>query len=123
MYQRFPIKKGLEHPYALTSREGTPYTIKSYSESRKRAVKRIGLEYSKEACTTSHADRHRYGQNLAESGVPSIIIKTAMHHASIESQQIYTQPTEKKVRRQLKNAEQTALINSSINLQFLLEAK
>ncbi|WP_413113191.1 gamma-mobile-trio recombinase GmtY [Thaumasiovibrio sp. DFM-14] len=123
MYQRFPPKKGQEHPYAFTSREGTPYTIKSYFESRKRAVERIGLEYSKEACTTPHADRHRYGQNLAESGVPSIVIKTAMHHSSIQSQQVYTQPTEKEVRRQLKNAEQTALTNSSINLQFLSELK
>ncbi|ASI89632.1 gamma-mobile-trio recombinase GmtY [Vibrio mediterranei] len=123
MYQRFPPKKGQEHPYAFTSREGTPYTIKSYFESRKRAVERIGLEYSKEACTTPHADRHSYGQNLAESGVSSIVIKTAMHHSSIQSQQVYTQPTEKEVRRQLKNAEQTALTKSSINMQSLLELR
>jgi len=119
MYQRVPPKKGEEHPYAFTSREGTPYTIKSYSASRKRAVERIGLTYSKESGTTPHADRHRYGQNLAESGVSSIVIKTAMHHLSIESQQVYTQPTVKEVRRQLKNAELSSLNNSIINIQFL----
>ncbi len=107
-YQRVAAKKGAEHPYAFTTREGSPYTIKGYSGAKKRAVERIGLIYSKEACTTPHAHRHRYGQNLVESGVPAIVIKTAMHHKSMESQQAYTQPSEKEVRRQLEKAEAVA---------------
>ena len=110
-YQRVSPETGYEHPYAFTSKNGTPCSIKSYSASRKRAVERIGLAYSKEACTTDHADRHRYGQNLSESGVPPIVIKTAMHHKSVESQQIYTQPTEKEVRHQIELAEQNFLKN------------
>lgn len=104
-YQRVSAKKGAEHPYAFTTREGRPYTIKGYSTAKKRAVERIGLIYSKEACTTPHAHRHRYGQNLVESGVSAIVIKTAMHHKSMESQQTYTQPSENEVRRQFEKAE------------------
>ena len=104
-YQRVPPQKGAEHPYAFTSRSGSPHTISSYKTSLQRAVERIGLIYSKADSTTPHAHRHRYGQNLAEAGVNSMSIKTALHHRSIESQQTYTQPTEKEVRKQLASLE------------------
>jgi len=118
-YQRVRPEIGAEHPYAFTSRKGTPYTIKGYAQSNKRAVERIGLTFSKESCTTSHAHRHRYGQNLAESGVSAIVIKTAMHHRSLESQNTYTQPTEKQIRLQFKKAEQNIPTSSSTKLTFV----
>ena len=105
IHQRVTPKKGEEHPFAFTTRTGSPHTILSYGSSRQRAVERIGLTYSKAACTTPHADRHRYGQSLAEAGVDPMTIKTAMHHKSMESQKIYTQPTEKEMRKRLESAE------------------
>lgn len=105
IHQRVNAPKSASHPYAFTSRNGQPYSIKSYYEARKRAVERIGLIYSKDEGTTPHGDRHRYGQNLAESGVSPIAIRNAMHHKSLESQYTYTKPTDKELRRQLMEAE------------------
>jgi integrase len=91
------------HPFAFTTRTGAPLSIKGYNQSLKRAVERIGLPFSKEAATTAHAHRHSYGQALAASGVDSLVIRSAMHHKSIESQGVYTQLTEKQVKEHLKN--------------------
>lgn len=114
LHQRKHESASATHPYAFTSRDGSPLSIKSYTAARKRAVKRIGLEFSKEACTTAHADRHSYGQRLAACGVPPLVIRTAMHHKSIESQATYTQPSEKDLRRHLQAAEERALKNKNI---------
>jgi len=108
-YQRIPARKENEHPYAFTGRTGAPQSIKAYGASRKRAVRRIGLNYSKEDCTTAHSDRHAYGRNLAECEVRPLIIKTALHHKSIDSQSVYTQPDDLELRRALENAETNAL--------------
>ena len=112
LHQRVSPSEPNLHPYAFTSKTGDPLSIKAYSKARKRAVERIGLEYSKQACTTAHSDRHSYGQNLAENGVPPLIIKTAMHHRSMDSQFVYTQPSEDELRSQLKRAEDLALDKS-----------
>ncbi len=121
IHQRKSPESDAKHPYAFTSRTGSPYTIKAYSAARKRAVERIGLSYSKVDCTTAHADRHSYGQRLAENGVPPLVIKTAMHHRSLESQSTYTQPSEKELRQRLKEAEKRALKISNLgNLEASL---
>jgi len=112
IYQRVPLSGTDRHPYAFINKNGDPYSIKAYSANRKRAVKKIGLSYSKEACTTPHADRHSYGQALAENGVPPLLIKTAMHHRSLESQSTYTHPSSDVLRERLKEAESRALNRS-----------
>ncbi|WLQ16822.1 tyrosine-type recombinase/integrase [Hahella aquimaris] len=93
------------HPYAFTVASGRPLSIKAYTANRKRAVERIGLQYSKKAGTTPHADRHSYGQALARAKLSPEIIKTAMHHKSLESQATYTEPTEKDIRKAFMAAE------------------
>lgn len=86
------------HPFAFTSRTGAALSIKGYNQALRRAVRRIHLPFSKEAGTTAHAHRHAYGQALANAGADSLIIRNAMHHNSIESQQAYTGLTEKQMR-------------------------
>lgn len=100
LYQRHP--DGDKHPYAFTTRTGAPHSIKGYNQSLKRAVGRIGLPFSKEDGTTAHAHRHSYGQALSDAKSSSLIIKNALHHKSIESQQVYTELTEKQMRAHLK---------------------
>ncbi|WP_158768208.1 gamma-mobile-trio recombinase GmtY [Paraglaciecola sp. L1A13] len=112
IYQRVGAPSTAMHPYAFTSKNGSPYSIKSYYEARKRAVERIGLVYCKNEGTTPHGDRHRYGQNLAESGVSPVAIRNAMHHKSLESQHTYTKPSDKELRRQLVEAEE--LLTASV---------
>ncbi|MAI33378.1 MAG: integrase [Rhodopirellula sp.] len=98
-YQRYP--DGGKHPFAFTTQSGAPHSIKGYNQSLKRAVERIGLPFSKEAGTTAHAHRHSYGQALADANADSLIIKNALHHKSIESQQVYTELTDKQMRAHL----------------------
>lgn len=104
-FQRVPPKCGAEHPYAFTSRIGSPYSIKTYRQSLKAATNRIGLDYGFAHATTPHSHRHRYGLNLAEGEASQMVIKTALHHKSIESQQVYTEPTAEMIRHELIEAE------------------
>ncbi|MFB2762785.1 gamma-mobile-trio recombinase GmtY [Marinobacter shengliensis] len=99
-YQRH--SGGGKHPFAFTTRSGTPHSIKGYNQALRRAVERIGLPFSKEAGTTAHAHRHSYGQALADATADSLIIKNALHHKSIESQRVYTELTDKQMRAHLK---------------------
>lgn len=108
MHQRTPDYAN--HPFAFTTRTGAPLSMKGYNQSFKRAVERIGLPFSKEAGTTAQAHRHSYGQALADSSVDPLVIRSAMHHKSIESQGVYTQLTEKQVQRHLKS------VDSRINI-------
>ncbi|MBL4898654.1 MAG: site-specific integrase [Colwellia sp.] len=97
--------KGEAHPYAFTSRDGSPLSIDSFVASHKRAVKSIGLRYGQMHCTTPHCHRHSFGQRLAKSGLEPIFIKTAMHHKSIESQQVYTQPSYETFNNRMREAD------------------
>jgi len=107
------------HPFAFTTRTGAPLSIKGYNQSLKRAVQRIGLPFSKETGTTAHAHRHSYGQALANSGVDSLVIRSAMHHKSIESQGVYTQLTEKQVKEHLKSIDSRLAISINEKVKIL----
>lgn len=99
MYLRHVLPSGLEHPYLFVNLDesqdnfGAPYRIESYTEQLKKAVKRIGLESSKRAGTTSHGLRHAYAQSLSAAQVSQKTIQVALHHKSPLSQQIYTRPS------------------------------
>jgi len=99
-YQRVSDKG--KHPFAFTTRTGAPHSINGYNQALKRAVERIGLPFCQEFGTTAHGHRHAYGQNLADAKSSSLIIRNALHHKSIESQQVYTKPTDKQMRAHLK---------------------
>lgn len=87
------------HPYAFVTREGKPYSIDAYEDAHATAVKRIGLVPAKALGTTPHGHRHAYGQRLSDLGLDAIFLKKALHHKSLESQAIYTEPDRAKLNR------------------------
>lgn len=90
------------HPYAFTNRNGQPYSHRMFRKAHRLAVERVGLIYDKIHGTTPHGHRHAYGQRLASAGATPLQIKTALHHASIASSEVYTQPTPMDVRNGLR---------------------
>ncbi|WP_435609719.1 gamma-mobile-trio recombinase GmtY [Pseudomonas knackmussii] len=87
-----------QHPYAFTNRNGQPYSHRMFRKAHRLAVERIDLEYGKFLGTTPHGHRHAFGQRMRAGGASPLIIKIAMHHMSLGSSQIYTQPTSKEFR-------------------------
>lgn len=85
------------HPFAFInlSREpvGEMYCVEAFTKAHEAAVRRIGLEYSKNAGTTPHGHRHSYAQRLRRSGIDKLNVKRFLHHCSLDSQDTYTQPT------------------------------
>jgi integrase len=86
-----------DHPFAFInlSREpvGAMYTLTQYNKAHAAACERIGLAVGKALGTTPHGHRHAYGRRLRNAGVDKPLIRRFMHHASEESQQVYTQAT------------------------------
>lgn len=96
------------HPFAFInlSREpiGEMYCLGQYNKAHAAACKRIGLKVGKALGTTPHGHRHAYGRRLRTAGVDRAFIKKFMHHASLESQEPYTQATSKEVQLELQAA-------------------
>ena len=89
-----PIER--QHPYAFISfsagSEGRAYTLNAFNHNYKNALSRIGLSASKLEGLTPHSHRHAYGRRLRKAGIDPLLRKIALHHSSLESQSIYTQP-------------------------------
>lgn len=66
------------------------YTLSQYNKAHAAACRRIGLTVSKALGTTPHGHRHAYGRRLRNAGVDKALIRRFMHHASQESQEVYT---------------------------------
>ncbi|BBF66294.1 gamma-mobile-trio recombinase GmtY [Acidithiobacillus ferridurans] len=85
------------HPFAFVNlyREprGSMYTIDKFTKAHGAAVERLGLTVRKQAGTTPHGHRHAYGRRLKNGGLDTLLIQRCMHHASEESQIVYTQAT------------------------------
>ena len=86
-----------DHPFAFINlgREpvGAMYKLDQYNKAHAAACERIGLMVGKELGTTPHGHRHAYGRRLSNAGVDKPLIRRFMHHASVESQEVYTQAT------------------------------
>jgi hypothetical protein len=98
MYQRMRARIGADkHPFLFVSyrgaQRGEPYTIDAYRDAHERAVRRIGLVPAKMNGTTEHAHRHAYGQRTRRGEVDNIVTQRGLHHKSIESQAVYTEPS------------------------------
>ena len=90
------------HPYAwinFSGEVGSPYKLDAFIKAHDAAVLRIGLKARKEFGTTPHGHRHAYGRRNKAGELPEKIIQTNMHHASIESQKTYTQPTQDEIKQ------------------------
>jgi integrase len=96
------------HPFAFVSHhlkyKGEMMPLRTQRESHKMAVEKIGLIVSKNKGTTEHGHRHAYGQRLKNAGLDDRIKQMAMHHKSIKSQKIYTEPTVADITESLNNA-------------------
>lgn len=88
-----------DHPYAFVTREGKAYSIDAFEDAHAKAVKRIGLEPAKALGTTPHGHRHAYGQRLSDLKLDAIFLQRALHHKSLESQAVYTEPDREKLNR------------------------
>ncbi|MYM26493.1 tyrosine-type recombinase/integrase [Duganella sp. FT135W] len=85
------------HPFAFVNINRDPigqvYSLENYYSSHESAVRRIGLPYGKQHGTTAHGHRHSYGRRLRRAGFDPLFIQKFMHHKSVESQKIYTEPS------------------------------
>ena len=61
---------------------------------------------SKALGTTPHGHRHAYGRRLKNAGIDKALIRRFMHHASPESQEVYTQPNTREALAALEAAAQ-----------------
>ncbi len=87
------------HPFAFINLRRSPlggmYCLNQYNKAHAAACKRIGLPVSKALGTTPHGHRHAYGRRLKSAGIDQALIRRFMHHASLESQEIYTRASTK----------------------------
>ncbi len=118
--QRLKPKASEGHPYAFTNRDGKPYSHRMFRKAHKLGIERIGLVYEKIEGTTPHGHRHAYGQRLARDGADPLLIKNAMHHASITSSQTYTQPTTMQMRQSLRDLEERLRLQHANDSNALL---
>ena len=83
------------HPFVFVNlvREpvGAMCTLNQYNRAHAAACERIGLTVSKALGTTPHGHRHAYGRRLMNASIDKALIRRFMHHASLESQDVYTQ--------------------------------
>jgi site-specific recombinase XerD len=117
LWNLFLIQRALkdcDHPFAFVTEEGKPYAVDSFVRTHARAVERIGLTPAKILGTTPHGHRHAFGQRMTDAGIDPIIIKKALHHKSLESQVVYTEPQVDKVTQMLDNA--TKALNNGQSL-------
>ncbi len=96
------------HPFAFVSLDsrylGEMMPARTQTESHTKACQKIGLEVSKFNGTTNHGHRHAYGQRLRNAGIDVKVRQAAMHHKSIESQNVYTEPTIFDITKSLQSA-------------------
>lgn len=101
MYLKHLLITPRNHPYAFVSFSksslGEPYTINAFNDNYRAAIKRIGLEPSKQDGLSPHAHRHAYARRLADKNIEPIFIKSALHHSDISSQIVYTSPGEQQI--------------------------
>lgn len=99
---------------------GSPYSRKAFRDAFDRALDRVefrtgrSIPRGKNFGTTPHALRHAYAMTLVKSGAPQKAIQRSLHHRSILSQDVYTQPEWADVNAAL-NAARTGESNKLLN--------
>lgn len=67
-------------------------------------MKKTEIQQSKFDGTNIHAMRHGYGQSLVAMNLSPLYIQEMLHHISIESQKVYTRPSDDQINEKLKEA-------------------
>jgi hypothetical protein len=80
---------------------GEMYSLAHYDRAHAKAVRQIGLVPEKNLGTTEHGHRHAYATLLRLMGMKPVVIKRCMHHKSVKSQVVYTQPQAKEIHDEL----------------------
>ena len=75
----------------------------------------VGKNYG----TTPHGHRHAYGQRLKNANIDARTIQVAMHHKSVVSHKVYTEPTIADVTASLNNS--TASLDNGFVLPMQTE--
>lgn len=101
LYMAQRVQKTCDHPFAFITEKGKPYAIDSFGRAHRRAVERIGMTPAKAIGTTPHGHRHAYGQRLTDAEIDPIFRKKALHHKSLESQIVYTEPDRARLTKML----------------------
>ncbi|MGQ4605213.1 MULTISPECIES: gamma-mobile-trio recombinase GmtY [Aeromonas] len=104
LYMAHRAQLACDHPFAFVTQNGKPYAIDSFERQHRRAVERIGLVAAKAIGTSPHGHRHAYGQTLTNVGIDPVLRKKALHHKSLESQVVYTEPDRARLVRSLEEA-------------------
>lgn len=107
--------KSCAHPFAFVTEEGHPHSVDSFCRAHARACERIGLTPAKMLGTTPHGHRHAYGQRMTDAKIAPLYRKKALHHKSLESQLVYTEPQIKTITQILDNA--TTALNADKKLR------
>jgi integrase len=125
MYMAQRLREGITdiHPFAFVNYhlkyKGEMMPLRTQRQSHAKAVKKIGLIVGKNNGTTAHGHRHAYGQRLKDTGIEDRIKQVAMHHKSMESQKVYTEPTIFDVTSSLNNA--TSSLENGLKLPVKTE--
>lgn len=94
-YLQQVVRLDRNHPFAWVNLDREPrgnmYCIDKFNKAHAAACERIGLKVAKELGTTPHGHRHAYGKRLESAKVGRLVIQRCMHHASPNSQDVYTQ--------------------------------
>lgn len=94
------------HPFAFINLSQEPkggmYCLAQYNKAHSRACERIGLTVGKDLGTTPHGHRHAYGRRLVGGKVSREMIRRFMHHADLDSQEVYTTPTTEEMIEELR---------------------
>lgn len=97
LYLQQLVQVERNHPFAFVNLgrepQGDMYKLGQFNDAHANACRRIGLKVLKSLGTTPHGHRHAFGRRLKKAGFSEYYIQIFMHHAAIESQEPYTQPT------------------------------
>ena len=95
---RWYIKDFNSHPYAFCNfngkNKGNPFEIENFRSAYRNALSKIGLKANKQAGLSPHAHRHSYGQRLVTLKVPPVMRAKCLHQSSLDSQLVYTDPSD-----------------------------
>lgn len=110
------------HPFAFVNLHKAPiggmYCLSKFNTAHAAACRRVGLEPAKALGTTPHGHRHAYGRRLRLANIHPQNIRRFMHHASLESQHVYTQATQSEMRVELEAA--AARLHEAMRLRTAL---